>query len=120
MNRSKYGSKKCKAMGLTFDSQGERDRYFFLCDAVRSGKIKNLQRQIKYPLEVNGQLICIIIPDFVYDLPDGTQIVSDFKGGYKLPPDWPIKAKLLKSIHGIEIHIVRTPTAPLTPEPKKR
>lgn len=125
--RSKYRNTKCKAGGLKFDSVGERNRYFYLSEAEREGRIRNLQCQVKYALEVNGELICHYIADFVYVIShvctksghvnfinrDGSPVVvvEDFKGGYRLPPDWPIKQKLMKALHGVDVKIVKEPTA---------
>jgi len=119
--RSKYKNKKCKMAGQKFDSCGERDRFFYLNDAQRQGRIRNLQCQVKYALVVNDELICHYIADFIYEMPQrsitakGEQIfhtiVEDFKGGYRLPPDWPIKQKLMKACHGIDVIIVKQPTA---------
>ena len=108
--RSKYKNRKCKAAGRKFDSIGERDRFFFLMEAERQGKIRNLQCQVKYSLDVYGFHICDYIADFVYEKVAWVQTVEDFKGGYRLPPDWPIKQKLMKAIHGVDVRIVKEPT----------
>lgn len=112
--RSKYRNIKVKAFGKKFDSAGERDRYFYLTEARDRGQIRNLQRQVEYSLDVNGVHICNYIADFVYErLFEGAavyQVVEDFKGGYRLPPDWPIKQKLMKACHGIDVRIVKEPT----------
>ena len=107
--RSKYRNTKCKAGGLSFDSIGERNRYFYLLEMEREGKIKNLGRQIKFPLDVNGIHICDYIADFVYETKD-EYITEDFKGGYRLPNDWAIKKKLMLAVHGVEVKIVKSPT----------
>lgn len=125
--RSKYRNTKVRFQGENFDSIGERDRWIFLQDAQRSGKICNLQRQVRYPLVVNGIEICTIVPDYSYNATVQTDfgpslglIVSDFKGGYAIPADWLLKAKLLKAIHGIEIHIVKKASDPLIPLEKHK
>lgn len=125
--KSKYRNTKCKAAGKKFDSVGERNRWFFLSEAQREGKIRNLRCQVEYSLNVNDIHICNYIADFVYQL-DLTKlvqnltgykngiamshdVVEDFKGGYRLPPDWPIKQKLMKACHGVDVKIVKEPTA---------
>ena len=47
---SKYGARKVTYMGLVFDSTYERDRYIYLCDLQKKGKISNLKRQVKFVL----------------------------------------------------------------------
>lgn len=118
--KSKYRNVKTKAQGRKYDSVGERDRAFFLQEAQRQGKIRNLEYQVKYALIVNDILICHYVADFEYKLAHKphihpsvplTVVVEDFKGGYRLPPDWPIKQKLMKACHGIDVRIVKEPTA---------
>lgn len=135
--KSKYRNKKVRAGGLSFDSVGERNRYFFLAEAQREGRIRNLQCQVKFALVVNHQLICHYIADFVYEkfisreitikcgalfdkrphldkeIYNWETMVEDFKGGYRLPPDWPIKQKLMKAIHDIDVKIIKNPTDPV-------
>jgi len=118
--KSKFRNTKCKAQGEKFDSIGERDRWFFLEAAQREGKIRNLERQVKFEMIVNGEHICDMKPDYAYEIaPSWEKIISDFKGGYKLPADWTMKRKLLKALYGVEIYIVKSPTEPLKPEAKK-
>jgi len=116
--KSKYGNKKVQYQGMTFDSIGERDRYFYLQEAERQGRIKNLQTQVSFDLTVNGQSICRYISDFVYHLnrhwkenpnsPIYETVVEDFKG-FKTP-EYKLKEKLMKAIHGITIRVVKKPT----------
>lgn len=119
--KSKYRNTKCKALGEKFDSVGERDRWYYLLEAEKQGKIRNLKRQVKFEMVVEGNHICDMIPDYGYEIKNGTewiQVISDFKGGYKIPPDWNIKQKLLKALYGHDIYIVKISTAPLTPGEK--
>lgn len=101
--RSKYGNKKCDYHGLKFDSAGELQRYLVLCDMADRGEINNLKRQIKFPLSANGQHICDYIADFVYDMPDGTKVVEDWKG--IMTDVFKLKAKLFLANHGFSITI---------------
>ncbi len=135
-SRSKYRNTKCKAQGRKFDSIGERDRFFFLQEAQSQGRIKNLRCQVKFSIVLFDQTggdgpdtlienhICDYIADFVYEVvtkplsrnvnvfAEPITIVEDFKGGYRLPPDWPIKQKLMKAVYGIDVRIVKSPTMP--------
>lgn len=98
--RSKYGNRKTVVDGLTFDSEKEAKRWIVLKALERSGKIKNLIRQVPYGLSVDGEFICRYVADFRYEL-DGKAVVEDTKGFrtaiYK------IKRKLMKAIYGIVI-----------------
>ena len=47
---SKYNASKCEYEGIKFDSKKEMKRYIFLKAMEEQGKIRNLQRQVKYVL----------------------------------------------------------------------
>jgi hypothetical protein len=119
---SKYKNRKCSYMGLTFDSVGERDRYFYLLDAEKRGEIRNLQRQKEFELHAHGKLICKYKADFVYEerldlYGEGRykyqwiKVVEDFKG--VMTDVFKIKAKLFEANYGFPITIVKKPTAPI-------
>lgn len=95
----KYGNVKTEAEGMKFDSKREAKRWMNLRLEETAGQIKKLQRQVVYPLVVNGMQICIYVADFVYER-DGL-VVEDAKG-YKTP-EYRLKAKLMLACHGIEI-----------------
>ena len=46
----KYGNKRTKVDGITFDSMKEAKRYIELSLMERSGAIQDLQRQVKFVL----------------------------------------------------------------------
>ena len=73
----------------------------------RGGSIKDLERQIKYDIVVNGEKICKYVADFRYNQieEDGSQkeIVEDAKGVETA--DFKLKKKLMKAVHGIEIKL---------------
>ena len=95
--RSKYGNRKVHSEGSWFDSAKEAARYKEL---KSDPAISQLQRQVKYPLEVNGQLVCCYLADFTY-VHGGYLIVEDVKG-YKTPI-YRLKKKLMKACLGIDI-----------------
>lgn len=99
-DRGKYGNVKAEADGMVFASKRERGRWMDLRLEEKSGAIKNLQRQVAYPLCVNGIEICRYLADFVYER-DGAVVVEDSKG-YRTDV-FKIKAKLMQAVHGIEI-----------------
>jgi len=104
---NKYGAQKTKFMGYTFDSRWEAERWGELTAMERGGSIKDLERQIKYEIVVNGEKICKYVADFRYNQieEDGSQkeIVEDAKGVETA--DFKLKKKLMKAVHGIEIKL---------------
>ncbi len=120
MRKSKYGNTKVSALGHKFDSIGERNRAFFLQDAVKRGVIRDLQYQVRFSIDVKAAHICDYIADFVYEklFPDplGVQhawrtVVEDFKGFQT--PDSKLKCKLMKAVHNVDVRIVKTATLPI-------
>ena len=100
---SKYGNRKLKAPdGQVFDSVKEFHRWGVLRLLERAGKIRNLQRQVKFELipKQDGERACNYIADFTY-MESGKLVVEDVKGvrteAYK------IKKKLMLWVHGIRI-----------------
>lgn len=107
---SKYGNKKVKIDGRTFDSQKEARRYADLAILEKAGEIRNLRTQVRFLLipeqRMGGKVVereCSYVADFVYDDIDGT-IVEDTKGFRTL--DYIIKRKLMLHVHGIRIREV--------------
>lgn len=105
----KYKNKKVEFRGMKFDSIGERDRYLCLLQDQEEGRIRNLERQVKFPLTCNGVVVCHYIADFVYDeiMPDAflKHVVEDFKG--VLTDTFQLKAKMFKACYGFDITITK-------------
>lgn len=100
--KSKYASKKTVVDGITFDSRKEAKRWQQLVLMQKVGAITDLQRQVAYPLVVDGKKICVYKADFVYDrLQTGIIIVEDCKG-YRTP-EYRLKAKLFEACYGFKI-----------------
>lgn len=97
--KNKYGNIKAEADGMLFASKAERGRWMDLRLMEKAGEIKELQRQVKYPLEVNGMHICDYIADMVYE--KGGLVVEDVKG-YRTEI-FKLKKKLMLACHGIEV-----------------
>lgn len=97
---SKYGNIKAEADGQIFASKRERGRWMDLRLMEKAGSIKNLQRQVVYPLEINGVKVCDYIADFVYERADKL-VVEDSKG-YRTEV-FRLKSKLMRAVHGIEV-----------------
>lgn len=99
----KYRNKKLTVDGVTWDSQKEYKRWYELNLLQKAGQISELERQVTFRLEVNGQLICKYIADFCY-IENGKRIIEDTKSSFtKKLPVYRLKYKLMKAIHGIEI-----------------
>jgi len=106
-SNNKYFAKKTIAMGLKFDSRWEAERWGQLKAMERAGIVTQLERQIKYELSINDVKICDYIADFRYLLEeeDGLSklVVEDAKG--ILTAEFKLKKKMMKAIHGIDIHL---------------
>lgn len=105
---NKYRNKLTKVDGITFHSQREARRWGELKLMERAGKVKYLERQVKYSLDVNGYHICSYISDFNYSVKTVVEngwvmkvVVEDVKG--ILTPTYKIKRALMLACHGIKI-----------------
>ena len=127
-NYSKYHAKEVWIGGIRFQSQGEGDRYLYLRELQRLGRIQDLRLQVPFVIyppvyeqktltrgprkgqTVNGRLLLegvSYIADFVYKLPDGKSVVEDYKGVET--PVFKIKYRLMMEVCGIRIRIVKRP-----------
>ena len=111
---SKYHSRKTERGGITFDSRREADRWQELILLQRAGKIAGLNRQVKFELipaqgrEWKGdtaERATYYIADFTY-IEDGRLIVEDVKSKATRTPEYRIKRKLMRWVHGIRIREV--------------
>jgi hypothetical protein len=103
-SRRKFGNKPTEVDGEKFDSKAEAERWRQLLLLLKAGRIRALERQVKYRIEVNGVLICTYKADFVYEaLESGAwvRVVEDVKGFAN--DRWPMKKKLMRAVHGVEI-----------------
>jgi hypothetical protein len=103
MTVSKYRNKLTTVDGINFASKKEANRWMELTILERAGAIQSLRRQVRFPLSVNGQLVCTYVADAVY-VENGHEVVEDTKSPVtrKLPV-YRIKMKLLRAIHGVAI-----------------
>ncbi len=99
---------------IWFASKDEALRYRELKQQVRDGLIRDLETQPKYVIEVNGVLICRYTADFRYVVvKDARMVVEDVKSkrvdkygdkhGTAMARDWPLRKKLMKAVHGIDV-----------------
>ena len=106
MKRPKYGNRKVKMGDLTFDSAKEAKRWGELQFMVKAGEIRNLERQVRFPIIVNGVKVCTYVADYVYDEMAG-RVVEDVKSAFtRKDPVYRLKNKLMKACHGIDIREV--------------
>lgn len=111
---SKYKNKKVVVNGIKFDSQKEARYYTSLLLLERTGRIKDLRRQVKYELQpsfkLNSKTIRAInyIADFVYyDTKNECIKVIDVKGSKETLTDvYKLKKKLFEYKYQIEIEEV--------------
>lgn len=127
-NKTKYHNKKVVIDGITFDSTKEGKRYLVLKDAESKGLISELTLQPRWELlpAKKEQYIehkktkdvvkerTILQPmrytaDFSY-IKDGKFVVEDVKGSpYTLSRDVPLRLKMMKYFHDIDVRLVYKP-----------
>ena len=64
---------------------------------VKAKKVVRWERQVRWPLIVNGERVCLIVPDFKVWWPDGKWSLIETKG-FKTPM-WKLKVKLFRALH---------------------
>ena len=124
-NANKYGNKKISVGDLIFDSTKEYRRFLVLKQAQENGLISELTLQPKWevlPAKKETYVkhlktkdkVCertLMLPihytaDFSY-MKDGELIVEDVKSTPKLlSRDVPLRLKLMKYFHGIDVRLV--------------
>lgn len=105
---SKYRNEPVETVDGRFDSKAEHRHWMLLKQMEKTGRIKDIKRQIMYELApsvvVGGRKRPPIryVADFVYfDKEKKQEICADVKGA--VTPEYRIKRHLMKSIHGIDI-----------------
>lgn len=114
--------RRTDADGTVFDSIGEMKRWKKLQLWQLSGEIRNLRRQVKYPLQGKGVEILgadgkvmTYTADFVYEkkstLTAGecehywNEVIEDFKG--YVGPVEKLRIAVFESLYGLKVTIVR-------------
>ncbi len=97
---SKFGAVRTVVDNISFASKKEARRYSELKLMQRAGLISNLTLQPRFPLVVNGDLVCTYVADFQY-LDKGQLITEDAKGFET--PEFRIKRKLMMAVLDIEV-----------------
>lgn len=98
---AKYGNRKTVVDGITFASAKEARRYGDLKLLERAGEISALRLQPRFPLEVEGKLICTYVADFAYICKgEAEETIEDVKGVQT--PVFKIKRKLFEALYGVQ------------------
>ena len=103
MKPSKFLNKKVVVDGIKFDSRKEADYYGILKMRKMAGEIRDFKMQVPFRMEINGDLICKYIADFVVEYANGIQVIDTKSDFTRKNPVYRIKNKLMKAIHGITI-----------------
>ena len=102
---NKYHAIRETVDGYRFDSMAEARHYRDLKLRQLAGEIRDLQVHPRYPLKVNGHLVCVMVPDFQYR-ENGALVVEDVKSKATITAVYRVKAKLLHACHGITVREV--------------
>ena len=108
---NKYNARRTEVDGIVFHSQAEAHRWVQLKLLLRGGAIRNLERQVKYPLEVSTpdgppKVIGNYYADFVYwDNDRCITVIEDVKG--MLTQVYKLKKRHVEAQYGIEITEVK-------------
>lgn len=104
MNYSKYGNKKTWYNNVLYDSKAEAKYASDLDLRLRGKDILAWDRQIKFPIVINGKKVCTYVCDFVVTNKDKTVEYIDVKG---VETDvFILKKKLVEAIYPVEIKLV--------------
>lgn len=95
--RSKYRNTRTTYKGRTYDSRREAAFAAFLDARKAAGEITSWTPQLRIPLEVNGQRICVYVADFELVYPDGRRELVEVKG-YETR-EWKLKRRLLEALY---------------------
>lgn len=110
--KHKYNAQGERIDGHWFPSKAEAVRYQQLKVMLDQGHIERLELQPKYPIRINNQLICNVVPDFRYAAWSERArrmelvIVEDVKG--TITSIYALKKKLLLAsypdVHFVELN----------------
>jgi hypothetical protein len=102
--KNKYGNEVVRHEGLTFHSKKELKRWLVLELLLKCGEIKDLRRQVAYPLVVNGVTVSRYTADFVYLTQDGRTVVEDTKSEATAQDrSYGLRKRLVKALYNIDI-----------------
>jgi hypothetical protein len=109
-HRSKFGAKRTQVDGQSFDSKREARRYGELLILQYAGEIKDLKRQVKFPLQGrDGPILTptgrqmTYVADFTYS-EGGVEVIEDLKG--HVTDVFKVKEAILRAM-GITIKVTK-------------
>lgn len=101
---TKYGNIPQRVDGIFFQSKKEARHYKVLKAMQQAGIISDLEMQPVYRIEIDGRLICKVIPDFrYYDHERNCEVVEDVKSRATRTQLYLLKKKLLKAVLDVEV-----------------
>lgn len=105
--RNKFNAKQTMVDGMRFHSRAEARRWSELKLYQKGGLIERLERQVLYPLVVNGVRVSTYIADFVYhDLKANRWVVEDVKSPATARlADFKMKRSLMQAIYNIDLKV---------------
>ncbi len=106
LKRNKYNARKTEYKGIMYDSAAEAKQAWEL-DVMKDNKlIMSWERQVRFPLRVNGHLICNFVVDF--------RVVESVRRRYLLETKgvetgiFKMKLKLFRALYPDEaLHVVK-------------
>lgn len=104
--KNKYNAKKVEYEGIKFDSQFELNCFLYLEQFESEGKIKDLNRQVRFELLPANSVYRALtyVADFTFFVNDKF-IVADAKGF--ITPEFKIKQKIFFHKYGNQIYIFK-------------
>ena len=101
--RAKYGNSKTDRDGIRYDSAKESRVLADLETLERAGHIRDLRRQVKFAIVIDGIHICDYVADAVY-MDGARRVVVDVKSeATRKLPVYRLKRKLMAAVLGIEV-----------------
>lgn len=92
--------------GIVFDSAAEMRRYATLQLSERCGLITDLERQVAYPVFINGKLYCTFTADHRYK-EDGELVVEEVKtSGTVKDASYRLRKKAAELMYGFKVRVV--------------
>ena len=102
-SRAKYGNTKTERDGIRYDSAKESRVLADLETLERAGHIRDLRRQVKFAIVIDGIHVCDYVADAVY-MEGARRVVVDVKSeATRKLPVYRLKRKLMAAVLGIEV-----------------
>ena len=102
-SRPKYGNTRTERDGIRYDSAKESRVLADLETLERAGHIRDLRRQVKFAIVIDGIHICDYVADAVY-MDGARRVVVDVKSeATRKLPVYRLKRKLMAAVLGIEV-----------------